>query len=745
MRAVPAARPLLLAGVLLGALALRVGEPRILQSLIFSVFDELQRVAPRSYEPVPVRIVDLDDASLERVGQWPWPRTQVADLVDALREQGAAVIAFDVVFSEPDRTSPARVVDLWPEEATGPELRERVRALPDHDARLAEAMAWARVVTAFSLTGEPGGRAPQRDAGFSWLGPDPRAFLAELPGSVTTLPELEAAGVGNGNFSLRRAEAGGVYRRIPLVFHHQGELHPALAAEALRVAFGASTFVIRSAGAGGEDGPGGGAGPVESTGITHVRVGKIAVPTDERGRMWIHFTEPVPERFVPAWRVLAGEVDPALLEGHIVFVGTSAAGLADLRATPLQPAAPGVTLHAQAAEQILLQHFLVRPDWALGAELVYMLVLGVLLVVAQRRLGAAGSALLAVAAVAGVVLLSLHAFTSWRWLLDPVYPSLVAVAVYLAGSLQSYLRTEAERRRIRHAFGHYLSPALVDALAEHPERLRLGGEERTLTVLFCDVRGFTAISERVGDPEALTRLVNRFLTPLTEAILERGGTIDKYIGDCIMAFWNAPLDDPDHARHAGEAALVMLERLEALNALLGEEAGRESRAAERLRVGIGINTGECCVGNLGSEHRFDYSAIGDEVNLASRLEGRCKEYGVDVLLGENTVREAPELAAVPIDRVRVQGRATPVLVFALAGGTDVADEPRFDRLRDAHESLLRHYRAREWDAAESALARARDTGFPLERVWDLYAERIERHRRLPPPADWDGVHEAETK
>ncbi len=356
----------------------------------------------------------------------------------------------------------------------------------------------------------------------------------------------------------------------------------------------------------------------EHTGINHVKIGRIEVPTDSKARIWIHFTDFVPERYIPAWEVFEEDFDASRAEGHILLVGTSAAGLKDLRATPLNPAAAGVEVHALAIEQMLLGHYLERPDWGDGAEITYMVVLGVTLTLLLPLLGALWCAFLGAAAAAAAVALSWYSYTEFQQLLDPVYPSLVVLAVYLAGSLINFLRSEAERRQVRGAFSRYMSPALVEQLAEDPSRLVLGGEMRNMTLLFADIRGFTTISEQFkADPQGLTRLINRFLTPMTDKILERRGTIDKYMGDAIMAFWNAPLDDEGHATHACDSALEMFNALEGLNADI--KAAREAAGEPffPLNIGIGLNSGECCVGNMGSDQRFDYSVLGDPVNLAA--------------------------------------------------------------------------------------------------------------------------------
>ena len=428
------------------------------------------------------------------------------------------------------------------------------------------------------------------------------------------------------------------------------------------------------------------------------------------------------------------------MEGHILLVGTSAAGLKDLRATPLNPAAAGVGVHALAIEQMLLGHYLERPDWGDGAEITYMVVLGVTLTLLLPLLGALWCAFLGAAAAAAAVALSWYSYTEFQQLLDPVYPSLVVLAVYLAGSLINFLRSEAERRQVRGAFSRYMSPALVEQLAEDPSRLVLGGEMRNMTLLFADIRGFTTISEQFkADPQGLTRLINRFLTPMTDKILERRGTTDKYMGDAIMAFWNAPLDDEGHATHACDSALEMFNALEGLNADIKAEREAAGEPFFPLNIGIGLNSGECCVGNMGSDQRFDYSVLGDPVNLAARLEGQSKNYGVGIVIGETTKTAIPEYATIELDYIAVKGKTEGVRIYALLGEKDMKESQQFQLLEERHNAMLEAYRGREFGKAATLVKECRLLDGALN---TLYEERFADYAAEPPPPDWDGVYVA---
>jgi adenylate cyclase len=709
-----------------------------------AVFDEFQRLAPAEYEDAGVRIVDIDDDTLERIGQWPWPRIHVATLIERLTNLGAAVITFDMVFAEPDRTSPQRLMRSWFDLTTPAAVLEEIaKRLPDHDAVLAKAIAGTPTVVGIALTGEPTAQRPTLKWGIAQAGDDPRAFLAGFRGAIVNLPQLTEPAAGAGSFNTD-PERDGVIRRVPLFYalHRRdgpAEIIPSLAAEALRVAQGATTYVIKSSNASGQTAFG------EKTGINNVRIGSLIVPTDAKGRVWLRDTGSVGARTIPAWQVMQGDVRASEIAGTIVFIGTSAAGLKDLRVTPLSPAAPGVDVHARITEQMVLGDFLQRPDWMDGAEVIYLLVFGVALLLLLPRWGPLPCAVLATAGIALAISMSWHAYTQYRVLIDPLYPSLAALAIYLAASLLVFLRTEGERRRVRHAFGRYMSPELVERLANDPAQLALGGETRDMTILFTDIRDFTSVAETM-DAAALTRFINEFLTPMTDIILRHRGTIDKYMGDAIMAFWNAPLDDPDHAPHAARAALNMLAELERLNGTWAGEAAKDGRPVHTVSIGVGLNTGPCCVGNMGSSLRLEYSVIGDDVNLASRLEGQSKTYGVPIVIGENTRARLDGFASLELDLLRVKGKQRPVRVFALVGDERVAGEAWFRAVSEAQSAMLKAYRARDWSRAAALLAlcrRAAEGRMPG--LWSLYEARIEELRAGAVPSDWDGVAIARQK
>ena len=729
---------LIVGTVVLASLVLRVWDPIPVARMRALVFDTYQRLSPRAFDPsLPVRVVDIDEESLKRAGQWPWPRTVLAELTGKLAEHGAAAIGFDMVFPEPDRMSPANTLRYWPNSEALAGLKEELEKLPSNDLVFAEAIGKAPVVLGF-IASPQATSIPETKAGFAHGGDDPRLFAPHYPGAAASLKELQDPAQGAGSLNWI-PEEDQIIRRMPMLVRIGETLYPSFVADLLRLAQGASTYIVKSSGASGERAFG------EKTGIVSIKIGDFEVPTEARGQMWIRFTPEVKERYLPAWKILNGEIGAEDIEGRILLIGTSAAGLLDLRATPLDASVPGVSLHAQAIEQILQGTFLQRPDFATAAELLYILVLGLLIAFLIYRSGALGSAMLGAAAIAAVIGISWYAFDVLGWLVDPVYPAIALVAIYLAGTLFMFLRTERERNRVRNAFSHYMAPALVERLADDPSRLKLGGETRDMTLLFSDVRGFTGISEGL-DAEELTRFLNSLFTPLSNIILEEQGTIDKFMGDAVMAFWNAPLDDSAHASHACSAALRMMREMETLNAGWRGEAEAKGREYKPVRLGIGLNTGMCCVGNLGSETRFDYSVIGDNVNVASRLEGQSKNYDVGTVVGESTTSRAPDFAFLELDLLKVKGKTEATRAFALLGDSALKTSPDFIALAERHQEFLARYRAKDWDAAEALSRECENMNTArLDRLYALYRERIAYFRVNPPPPDWDGSTEALSK
>lgn len=433
------------------------------------------------------------------------------------------------------------------------------------------------------------------------------------------------------------------------------------------------------------------------------------------------------------------------VDGKIVFVGTSTIGLKDIRSTPLGLFVPGVEVHVNVVEQILQGKFLSRPDLISGAESLTIFVTGLLVIVLAPFVNALLLGLFSLFAIASGFALSWHAYTTWGLLLDPAYPGLAILLIFLVSTLLTYVRTESDRRQVKNAFGHYISPEFMEELTKNPDKLVLGGETRDLTIMFTDIRNFTGISERLT-PAALTQLMNDFLTPMSDLVMQNRGTIDKFMGDAMMAFWNAPLDDPEHARHACLTALKMNEALRPINDRLQREAAAAGQEPVLLQAGIGLNTGPSSVGNMGSRQRFAYSALGDNVNLASRLEGQTKSYGVEILIGPATEKQVPDLATLELDLLRVKGKNEPVHVYTLIGDETVARSEDFKNWHTAQNQMLAQYRTMNFDAAETTLAECRTlSGGRLSAYYDMYQDRITTLKTNRPSQGWDGVFVATTK
>jgi len=720
--------------ILFALVPLRLADPRPLEEVRLRTFDLVQVLRPRQQTARPVVIADIDEASLKEIGQWPWPRTVVADLVTRLRELGAVAIGFDIVFAEPDRMSPAVAAASF--RGLDAATRDKLAALPSNDQVLADAInQTGGVVVGQAGAATPSPRSEAEMAlqtGFAVLGPDPRPFLVTFPGLLRNVSAIEQAAAGRGLFSIK-PERDGIIRRVPVVMLAQDALVPALTLDMLRVVTRAGAILIRT----------------DQAGVRAVAVPGLELPTDSRGQFWVYFNKHDPARYVSAADVLDGRVPADRVRGRLVLIGTSATGLLDVKTTPVDPAMPGVEVHAQILENVLTKSFLSNPNYAIGAELILAIVLGLAVIVAAPILPAAIVLALGALLIVGLAGMSWYFFVAHNLLIDFTYPLISSWLIYLVLTFVNYFREQRQRQQIRSAFGFYLSPALVEQLAKSPEKLVLGGEERRMTILFSDVRGFTTISEHYkDDPAGLTHLMNRFLTPLTNAIIERNGTIDKYIGDAIMAFWNAPLDDDEHEANACEAALEMLARAEALNVELKREAETNGGVYMPPRIGIGLNSGPCVVGNMGSDFRFNYSVLGDTVNVASRLESRTKDYRLSMVIGSRTAERAQaRFATMEIDLIQVKGKKQPEAVFTVLGRAEVGDDPRCRELRDLNAGMLAAYRRQQWDEAESLIEGCRKlaNGFAVSGLYDMYVERIAAYRAAPPAADWTGIYEAESK
>lgn len=716
---------------LAGLLMIRVWDPLPVKLLRFQVFDFYQKIQPRVASDSQVIIVDIDEASLARYGQWPWPRTLVGQMVQRLIDSGVKTIGFDIVFAEPDRMSPPKLAKSLVN--LDRQTKDQLQSLPDHDAILAEIFRQTNVVVSQSALSEDtpvDDALPPRKPPLIEIGNDSRPYLLSYSGLLRTIPELESAAAGAGVITLN-PEPDGVVRRIPALLRVGKDIFPTLSLELFRVARKASTLSVSA----------------DFAGIRQVSISNTHIPTDHVGCFWVYFANRDLDRYVSAKDLLAGSVSSEKLADKIVLIGTSAIGLGDSKVTPIDGRLPGVEVHAQILDMIQAKAFLIRPHLALAQEQIIFVLIGLFIIFLMPLFGAVPSSLLGGCVAVGMIATSWYWFVAHRVLLDVSYGAVGLFSLYGLLSYLNYLREESSRRQIRNTFSRYVSPTLVDRLARDPGQLKLGGETKDMTVMFCDVRDFTSIAEQYrSDPQGLTQFINRLLTPLTDVILNHKGTIDKYMGDSIMAFWNAPIDDQDHAVNACRAALEMFKKLDVLNKARHREAAAGNNPFSPIKVGIGINSGQCVVGNLGSEQRFDYSVLGDSVNIASRLEGQSKIYDLGIMIGPHTadlVRN--RLAILEVDLVVLKGKWKTARTYAVLGDQQLLEDSHFQRLVEPHSAMLAAYRDQRWREAQALLSNCRKSPHAPLGLYHLYEERIAHFRIHPPPTDWRGVFVSTSK
>jgi adenylate cyclase len=686
-------------------------------------------------------IVLVDDKSLAQLGRWPLGRRLYAAAVEQLDRDGARVIAFDLLFPEPEEAIPPELrnaAETALAATQDPGLRQALTRFttddPDVDfARALQASGRVLLPVAFAFHGPPEDAPALANQVYQRLDQSLNQPVFPLQPTQAVLPiaPLAAAAAGLGHVDIA-FDRDGAPRYDYLALPFAGDFMPSFPVRIAAAWLGVKWPKV---------------GLALGDGIT---IGDRVIPTDAAMRLVVNYRGPAGT--IPTYSfadLVAGRLAPDLFHGRIVLIGASFIGIADAYPGPFgNTPIPGTERLADIVDTILTGNFIREdpPPWpmiAFAAVAALAAISGLAAAWLPTRLAALGGAAAILAWAGGAQL----AFDEGLWL--PLVAPIAALAAATGGGvLFRYGVVDRQRRLVQAAFRHYLAPDLVNALAAQPERLQLGGETRMLTLMFADIRGFTSISESFkANPQGLSRLINRgFLSPMTQVIMARRGTIDKYIGDCVMAFWNAPLADAAHADHACASALAMLAELDRVNRVLAAEATAEVGTVFRpIHIGIGINTGECVVGNMGSDERFAYTAIGDAVNLAARLEGQSKTYGASIILGEATRDAAPDWAALELDLIAVKGKAEAVRVYTLLGDHAYARLPDFVALAEQHAAMLARYRARDWASAREALRRCRGRDARLDGLYDLYAERIAWFAANPPAADWDGVFVALTK
>ena len=732
--------------VTFGLLATEIFNPNSFERVGNLVFDSYQKAAPREQPELPIKIVLIDDLALEKLGQFPWPRTVMAELIEQLAAVGAATVALDIVFSEPDRTSPNEMKQLYLRQGLSEEQLSQISALQDHDVLLSKSFKKIRVVGGFFLNNsDNGAKPPVRHGPFSYSGsqqtPIPYGAIKNYSGAVVSQKIIDKRLAGAGFLTIQKS---GVQREVPLIARIGEEVYPSLSLEALRISMRAKNKgTIKSTAGSGKYGSRG------RDAIAEIKIGKIIIPTTPRGALRLHYATLGSNEQISAWHLLDPNADKAALkkkfDGALVFVGASATGLRDNVSIPIQDTSvPGVTVHAQAAAQMLTQSFLQRPDWINGVEMAVLLVAGILIALTQNFLGSLKGGILAAFLLAGIAYLSWHLFKVEGLLFDPTYPILGTIAVFLVTSVSDFYLTEGEKAQIKGAFNLYLSPEMVDRIADDPALLELGGEDRELSIMFCDVRNFSRTSEKLG-PKRTTEYLNAYLTPMTDILLDSDATIDKFIGDAILSFWNAPLDVADHPKAAAKAALLMINTLKEMNDLRVSDPDKAPLEVH-TEIGIGLGCGECTVGNMGSDQRFAYSVIGDTVNLASRLEGITKQYKVPIVMGDIITDRLPDFATLELDVIKVVGRKAPVRIAALLGDEAMAVKSEFHQLRQTQAAFLKAYRAQDWAGAARIIEQTKTAKqFGISDYYEMMRGRMIDFTKTPPGQDWDGVFKATEK
>jgi adenylate cyclase len=728
--------------VLSAAVVLSFTHSRWREQIRNFTFDNYNLMQPRQASDSIV-VVDIDEASLKRIGQTPWPRNVMAQLVTTLKEMGARVIVFDIVFPEPDRSSPDNMAQIFVNDPGNEDIVARLQAMPDHDEMFGQAIAQAgNVVTGFSFTNEPTDFVPLAKGIFRGRGIE--HFTPRLAGATVNLKNIGKDAAGNGSFFVS-TDTDGIIRRVPMLVSYQlpgtsiVSVYPSLALETIRVLDGEKGGKVLLA-----DPKYASLDPVRF-GVAGIEIGQSEnrgriIPTNARGEFQVYFAKSNPAWYIPAWKILDKSWPAEKINGKIVFIGTSAVGLKDIRSTPLDTFVPGVEVHLNIIDQILQGKFLSRSIEAEGLEAVAIFGVGLFIILCAPFIGALLQTLVVVIVLTAGFYAGWYAFIQQGMLVDVTYPAFSVLAIFMLSMIFTYLRTEREKRQVREAFGLYISPAFIEELARNPDKLKLGGETKELSVMFTDIRNFTTICEGLS-PQEIIQMINDFLTPMSDMVMQNRGTIDKYIGDAMMAFWNAPLDDPDHARHACITAIGMQAALDPVNTLIKAKGG-----STLLKVGIGINSGPCAVGNMGSKQRFAYSSLGDTVNIAARLENQTKTYGVPIIIGEETQAQASEFATLEIDYIRVKGKTKAVRIFALLGDEKMAQSADFKKLTGVHGAMMESYRSGDFaQTLKLAEECARLQSLDLEMLYDIYRQRIQAFQDHPPEGTWDGVYEAKTK
>ncbi len=732
----------LIFGLLHASGVLRIGVLQRLDDIIYDA--RLRATMPKSIDDRIV-IVDIDEKSLSEVGRWPWGRNRLAELMDELFErQQIGLVGFDVVFAEPDESSGLKRL----RQLAQAELRDQsgftdrlnqLQSTLDYDASFARSLENRPVVLGYYFTSDRDGRT-------SGLLPSPvmaRESLLGRPikftswnGYGSNIEQLAKAAPVAGFFN-SITEGDGVVRSIPLIAEHQGQYYESLALAMFRMLVGQpqispgfpqERFLQR------------GYQGLES--ILLRQGGKtLAVPVDDRVAALVPFrgaggVSGGSFRYVSAADLLSKRLPAGSLKGRIILVGTTAPGLLDLRVTPVGETYPGVETHANVISGLLDGKIFVKPDYAVGFEVVVLILAGLILAFSLPLLSATRAVAASIAVIAALVGFNFWLYLGYGIVLPLASALAMALTAFALNMSYGYFVESRSKRELANLFGTYVPPELVDEMVKDPDSYSMKATNKELTVMFCDMRGFTKLSEQM-EPTQLQELLNSVFSRLTDLIRANRGTIDKYMGDCVMAFWGAPVDTPNHASLSVKTAMEMANAVRQLN----EE--HKAKGIPEIGIGIGLNTGTMCVGDMGSDIRRSYTVIGDAVNLGSRLEGLSKAYGVDIVVSESTRKLAQDFAWQELDKVRVKGKEQAVSIYWPVAPADQLDKGKGDELR-AWGALLKAYRGQDWDQADLQFLNLQRLN-AKKYLYDLYAERVASMRQLPFDPAWDGATNFETK
>lgn len=725
--------PIILGIILLGiALWLSIAPTRFAYQLMerLDALDyDLQLRAHVLTRPKPANsavssvIIDIDDKSLDAEGRWPWPRSKVAALVNELQQLGAQVIAFDMFFSEPESNVVTRIVEkLQENHINSPVVMTTLKeneALFDSDNILANSLSQNLSVLAISFLPSAHTQndlppplltlTPQEQKEFS---------VVKAAGYISNIPILMQA-AKKGGFINAFADSDGIVRHAPLIMQYKDGIYPALALQAVLSLLNQDIKIVSDA-------------YDNQQKIEGIKIGDVTIPTDDKAQVLIPFvggsyTFP----YYSATDVLNHKIPKGSLFGKIVFVGTSATGMGDLQATSVQSPFPGVEIQATIAEGLLKNTFSYKPAWVYGVNLCLTFLLGLIAAILFPYLG---PRILSIVFISVPIIFML--VTNWIWrstglVLSAFMPILTISAIAFLNIFYGYLFETRKREELKKIFGQYVPEEHIEQMLKNTKGFNLRGEDREMTIMFADIRNFTSISENLSATE-LVELLNAFFTPMTNIIFTHSGTIDKYVGDLIMAFWGAPLEDNQHATHAIRSALDMQEKLEEMRQTT------EMQRWPEINMGIGINTGEVSVGDMGSEFRRNYTVLGDPVNLASRVEGLTKFYGVDILVTENTQKNQPGFVFKKIDKVRVKGKNAAIEIYEVVC-EQINLTPEVEEEINAFHHALDLYFKQNWDGAYIGMLNL-SKQYPNKKLYALYLKRIEECRELNLPADWNGVY-----